>query len=159
MTVYHLIAMVLFLKGVEGFRLQTMVGIDQSLISRSVSILDIISSGKGLMSTLVIITILLSIDMVFLIILGYDFPKLNISWNKIYMIESIIFIISLFVPVFRALLLFFSLNTIQIFIMYHIAVEFEKYNFPYLKYIIVMGGFLLVAKIVIFSIQHIGHTI
>lgn len=154
MTIYHILAIVIFIKGIEGFKLQTLVGIDQSLIARSSSIFEILQSGKGLMSTLTIITIIIGIDLAFLLILGYDFKKLNLTWNKIYIIEGIIFIIALFVPIFRALLLFFSLNTIQIFVLYHLSTMFDKWKFYLLRYAIVLGGYILLAKILIFSLTN-----
>lgn len=151
MTLYHIIAILLYIYNIEGFRLQTMVGIDESLISRSSSIFEILNTGKGLISTLIIITIIIGIDLVFLLILSHDFRRLKLTWNKIYIIESILFVISLFVPVFRAILLFFSLNTLQIFLFYHLATMFEKWNFSLPRYVIVLGGFILLFKIVIFS--------
>lgn len=155
MTIYHVIAIGLFVKGIEGFKLQTLVGIDQSLVDKSASIFDILNTGKGLVATLLIITIILGIDMVFLIILSHDFRGLHLTWNKMYLIEGILFILALFVPILRALLLFFSLNTIQIFIFYHLATMFEKWNFVLLRYIIVLGGYILVLKIVYFVITNI----
>lgn len=155
MTVYHIVAIFLFVKGIEGFKLQAMVGIDQSLVDRSASIFDILSTGKGLIATLIIITIILGIDIVFLIILSHDFRGLNLTWNKMYIIEGILFILTLCIPVLRALLLFFSLNTIQIFIFYHLATMLEKWNFVLLRYIIVLGGYILVLKIAYFTITHL----
>lgn len=155
MTIYHIMAILFFLYGITGFNLQTLVGIDASLISKGASILEIIESGKGLMSTLIICAIILGIDLVFLLILSYDFKKLNLTWNKIYLIETIIFIFAVFEPVFRALLLFFSLNTLQIFVFYHISVWCEKYNFSIPRYIVVLGGYVLLVKILIYPIQFI----
>lgn len=155
MTIYHVIAILFFLYGITGFNLQTLVGIDAGLISKGASILEIIQSGKGLVSTLIICAIILGIDLVFLLILSHDFKKLNLTWAKIYIIEIIIFMLAVFEPVFRALLLFFSLNTLQIFVFYHIAIFFEKYSFSIPRYIIVAGGYILLAKILIYPIQFI----
>lgn len=154
MTIYHIMAIILFLKGIEGFRLQTLVGIDKSLIEKSSSIFEILQTGKGLMATLIIIAIIIGIDFVFLIILSYDFKQLNLTWNRIYLIEGIIFSIALFVPVFRALLLFFSLNTIQIFIFYHLAKLTDNWNISLVRCVIVLGSYILVAKILIFSMSN-----
>lgn len=150
MTVYHVVVIIFFIYGIKGFHLQTLVGIDEGLISRGASIIDILQSGKGLMATLIICVLIMGIDLVFLLILSYDFKELNLTWNKIYIIEAIIFISAIYEPVFRALLLFFSLNTLQIFVFYHIAIYFEKISFPIPRYVIVLGGYILVLKILIY---------
>lgn len=153
MTVYHLLALLFFLTGITGFNLQTLVGIDQSLVDHSKSVLSVIESYHNLSPILIIVSILLIVDLIFLFIVAFDFPGLKLNYSKIMKIEGLIFIVALFVPIFRAMMLFFSLNTLQIFFFYHVAAFFTKYNIPNLpKYIIVSIGYFWLLKIVVYPV-------
>lgn len=152
MTIYHVIAIIYFIEGVAGFKLQTMVGFDDLILGRSQGFLEAILTGQNINSILIISAVLLSIDFILLIIIWYDFPQLNLTWNRLYLIESIIFLIALFVPIVRVAMMFLSLNTLQIFFFYHIALWFKKIDFTLPQYVVVLGGYIFMFKILTYPI-------
>lgn len=153
MTIYHIFAGMYFLAGIKGFGLQTLVGFDDFILGKSQGFLEAILEHQNINMILIMSAVLLAIDFILLIIIWYDFKGLGLTWNKIYIIEGIIFLIALFVPEVRVIMMFLSLNTLQIFFFYHVALWFEKYYISIPRYIIVLGGYILLLKIITFPVR------
>lgn len=157
MTVYHIVAIIYFIEGIKGFKLQSMVGFDDFILGTTGGFLEALIEGKNINSILIISAILLSIDFILLIIIWYDFPQLGLTWNRLYVIEATLFTLALFIPMIRVNMMFLSFNTLQIFFFYHIAKWFnDKLDFSLPRYMVVMGGYIFMIKIVTYPLTLVG---
>lgn len=153
MTIYHIIAIIFFVVGITGFKLQTMVSFDDVILGRSQGFLEAMLTGQNINTILIISAVLLSIDFILLIIVWYDFPQLGLTWNKLYIIEVILFVVALFIPIVRAIMMFLSLNTLPIFFFYHVALWCKKFDFTLPQYVVVLGGYIFMFKILTYPLS------
>jgi hypothetical protein len=96
------------------------------------------------------------IDVGFLVILMFEFEWIRLSYKRILLIEIILISISFFIPFFRNMMFFLSLNTIQIYVIYRII-----FKIPLMNYAFIFGSYLMVFKLILKPIALIlwGKTI
>jgi len=146
MSIYHLLVIAYVLWGISGFHSQTLVGLNVGDLNWA----DIVSHDilAGNIANLFFAVLIVIIDLLFFIILFFEFPKLNLTPAKITFMEIIIFSVALFSPGLRMAMMFLSLNSIQITLFYKIM------NWiPISKYVFISGGYILLFKILIYPIQ------
>lgn len=153
MTIYHLVRIFQFFAGVEGFNFKGLVDIDTALLERSIGLLEAVETNTNTSSIIAMSALLIFIDMIFLVILSVDFKKLNLTWERMGYIEVIIFILAVFIPEFRVIMIFLSLDTLQIFVFYHITTYFDKYSLPInpFSFMIVSIGYWWMLKIISYT--------
>ena len=153
---YHLIGVLFFVYGITGFHLQTLVAIDENLIRSSYGLSEVILEHKKIGAILNLSAVLVFFDLIFLCMISYDFRWLKLTMKKIGVLEVLVFILSMMYPLFRGAMLFFSLNTLVMFFFYHASTFFSGYDFHLPRYVIVMGGYIWLAKIIMYSIVGLG---
>ncbi len=146
MSIYHVLVIAYVVWGISGFQPQTMVGLDANNLVWANEVSGGIISGS--MTNILFAIFLVIIDLLFFLILFFEFPQLNLTPNKIMVIEVLIFSLALFSPGMRMGMMFLSLNSIQITLFYKLM----KW-IPISKYIFITGGYILLFKILIYPIQ------
>lgn len=113
----------------------------------------LLDSSKSIISNIIFVLLIMIIDMIFLLICMYEFKSLKLTFNKIIIIEILIFIMSFSHPVLRMIMLFLSLNTLQITVFYKII----KY-IPFAKYPFLTGSYFIILKLLsIPLIQYVNY--
>lgn len=91
------------------------------------------------------LVVILFCDFALLTILKYELPKLNLTTFKIILLEVPIFIIGYYSAPIRTMLLFFSLNTLQISVAYRWFIK--KYKL--FQYFFILGALILIIKLIL----------
>ncbi len=126
MSIYHVILVILTIYSIPIYINRVFFSLDFEFANQISTFINIYSMKNIIFTVLIMI-----LDLIFLGILAYEFKQLKLTMRKITLIESIIFIISLSNPYLRTIMLFLSLNSLQIFIPYMIMkkISITKYIF------------------------------
>ena len=107
--------------------------------------LHLFESGiESLIKNVIFVLLIMIVDVIFLLILMYEFKSLKLTYTKIFFLEIIIFVLALSNPTLRMIMLFLSLNTLEVTVFYKII----KY-IPFSKYAFLTGSYILILKLLL----------
>jgi len=136
MTFYHLLLILFGLLGVHNLNPKVFFVLDFSSLTTNI----FGDNSHTFLSTILFTLIIMFVDLLFFIIIMYEFDKLKLTMKKIFILEIVVFLLSVFNPVIRMSMLFLSLNTLQITFFYKFItyIPFSKYVFLTVCYIIII---------------------
>lgn len=146
MSVYHVLIPLYLVIGIQGFKPQTMVGIGLGDLNFASTVSHDIIAGS--IANIFFAVIIMVIDLIFFLILFFEFPDLHLTPGKITIMEIVIFVLALYSPGLRMAMLFLSLNTLQITIFYKLM----KW-IPITKYVFITGGYILLIKVLTYPVR------
>lgn len=147
MSIYHILIILYTLIGISGFNTSIFYGLTLNPYQTNVlNVLDVMN----IIESYIYILIILIIDVIFLVIIMLEFRPKILTIKNILFFEIIILSFSMLSPIFRDVMFFLSLNTLQITIIYKIM----KY-IPLMKDVFIAGSYILIFKLLFFPIQEL----
>ncbi len=95
-----------------------------------------------------LVLIIFILDIIFLIILMFEFKWLAFNYKKILGIELMLIGISFFFPFFRDVMFFLSINSLQIYIVYRIIIK----NIWFLKIPIIFSSYMFIIRLILYPV-------
>jgi len=120
MTLYHFL---IILYAIVGYQHDSKVFYTLTLMGSQQDISHMYSSIESILYNYLVVIIILILDIIFLILVMKEFKFLMLSYKKIIAVEIILLTISIFVPSFRDIMFFLSLNSLQIYIVYRLILK------------------------------------
>lgn len=144
MTIAHLIIIIYTIIGLDGYTSKTYYTLSLNPYS---SVIKNISIFK-LQESIIILFEIYIIDLIFFLILMFEFKQLKLTFKKIIIIETIIMILSFSFTPIRDIMFFLSLNSLQITLYYSILM---RYIF-FMKYVFISASYVYVIQLLLYPI-------
>ena len=138
MTIYHVLIIIFTFLGISH---DSNVFYTLTLSGGHENIFQTLSSFRGAIESYILILIIFLLDALFLIVLMLEFKWMRLNFKKLFLIEITLIGISFFIPFFRDVMFFLSLNSVQIYIVYRILMKniwFFKFPFIFSSYIYIL---------------------
>lgn len=144
MTIYHILIIIFSILGIAS---SPHIFYKLSLFSNDVSIFIQLENIRNILFAYFIVVMIFLMDLIFLTILMHEFKSLKLSFKKLLLIEFVLIGISFFIPFFRDMMFFMTINSIQIYIVYRILLK----NIWFLKPLFIFMSYVFIAKLIIFA--------
>jgi hypothetical protein len=165
MTIYHIL-IPFWVMSFAFDQAHTFITLNPTNFGQTSNIMNFISLQKGFYA-IIWALLIVSLDFIFLLAVKFHFKltKININFSKhknphrvnfltytnIAILEVIIFIVSFYSVSLREVMIFLSINTIQITIAYYLI---TKIPFSLGKILFTTAAYIFIIKLLIFPIYH-----